>query len=479
MTQRQSRTPDRGLEIIMKKYIYSILISFFIGSCGGGGSISVLPTEDEFAQFDTINPKMDILWVVDNSVSMRDEISNVVANINAFISVYQEKKYDFRMAVIPTSAWALEAYNEYAIWKECTLLEPDPSACDSIKPEDNSGDGGDRSYLRHPADGKDLFSRLHTGECTNTNSGYKVIDKNTPDLAGVFEKNFNVFGRLTVTGDETEASHCGFNANLNPSHSSHERYVEFVHNYYYGTTTTNGSGEVLHYGSAQRNDASQFVVDERPLQSMRAFLTAGLSEDLSLFLREDAFLAVILITDEKDGSSDATLKPSANNATPFSDPQVWVDFLEGVKGTTELFNIYAIGYGNNEAESGQLYSAAKLGKAAKLSGGLSLPITGAEAEYLDVLTEITGNIVRASTNFKLNCVPIESSITVVFYEPIGGDEYERIEIPKDEGSGGWTYHASGQLLTFSEEYFPQNGTRTFINYTPQNLNCNTQNGNIE
>lgn len=50
---------------------------------------------------------MDILWVVGHSVSMRDEISNVVANINAFISVYQEKEYDFRMAVIPTSKFKL------------------------------------------------------------------------------------------------------------------------------------------------------------------------------------------------------------------------------------------------------------------------------------------------------------------------------------------------------------------------------------
>jgi hypothetical protein len=67
---------------------------------------SLLPAGETFKQSNPIiNNQIDILWVVDNSGSMGPLQTNMVNNFNSFISDFQNKNYDFRMAVTTSDAY--------------------------------------------------------------------------------------------------------------------------------------------------------------------------------------------------------------------------------------------------------------------------------------------------------------------------------------------------------------------------------------
>src|ERR1700679_482844 len=71
--------------------------------CGQkGSSFDLLATADSFKQATaTINPKMDILWVVDNSGSMLPNQNNLTSNFSSFITSFNtnSNSFDFQMAV--------------------------------------------------------------------------------------------------------------------------------------------------------------------------------------------------------------------------------------------------------------------------------------------------------------------------------------------------------------------------------------------
>jgi hypothetical protein len=66
--------------------------------------VSYLDVTDKFNQNFAEQQKLDILWVVDNSGSMRDEQNALAYNFNAFISAFLDKDVDFKMAVTTTDA---------------------------------------------------------------------------------------------------------------------------------------------------------------------------------------------------------------------------------------------------------------------------------------------------------------------------------------------------------------------------------------
>lgn len=71
-----------------------------------GSSYSLLPTSQSFSQAtSTVNNKIDVLWVVDNSSSMTPLQQNLVTNFGTFINNFQTLGYDFHIAVTSTDAY--------------------------------------------------------------------------------------------------------------------------------------------------------------------------------------------------------------------------------------------------------------------------------------------------------------------------------------------------------------------------------------
>ncbi|MBK8202737.1 MAG: hypothetical protein IPK68_10610 [Bdellovibrionales bacterium] len=89
---------------------YSIIIAgVLLGSFGcekNAPSFSLLPDSEIFFQNSgAVSPKIDLLWVVDNSGSMHSSQVNVANNFSSFISDFSSRGFDYRMAVVATDAY--------------------------------------------------------------------------------------------------------------------------------------------------------------------------------------------------------------------------------------------------------------------------------------------------------------------------------------------------------------------------------------
>lgn len=134
-------------------------------------TFSLLDAGSSFQQSATYVPKpVDVLWVVDNSGSMESSQSGLTSNFQSFINGFQQKGYDFHMAVTGSDAW--------------------------------------RAAYQSNATNKSMLQRARQGEInftTNplswlTNSGIGIMNRSTPNLANVFITNATQ--GIKGTGDE-------------------------------------------------------------------------------------------------------------------------------------------------------------------------------------------------------------------------------------------------------------------------------------
>lgn len=401
-----------------------ILLGLFLVSCGGGGSVSTLPTSDAFDESDLdFNPKMDILWVVDPSKSMYEEVENVRNNIQAFITDFITNGYEYRMGVISTAAWSDEAYQAN------TSLD-----------------------FLVDADGP-VFARLHKGECVEypAASNARILDHLNAGSIGQFttrfQSNFDVYGvKLNTSGCGLVGAPFG---NWDPV-----------------TNNIFGQGG---YDNNDRYALWEYVNDERPLQSVRAFLeydsTLGAGEK---FVRDDAYLAIIIISDEQDASRDS-LTPALGYApgNPGNHTAAqYVSYISSIKESSP-------GAGDGLSRFG-IYSIVDLNQtgnididAAQQSGGLAFDINASQAEYIANLNSIKDAILTEATAYPLACRPVVSSIEIEILKQSG----VLITVPRDTGSGGWTYISASQSVSFSPSYLPAKEDVITVNYTPATLNC--------
>lgn len=398
----------------MHKILVLISSVILLNSCGGGGgSISVLPTTDAYDESSPINAEMDILWVVDPSRSMRQNVKFVSDNIESFVADFVTKGYKFRMGVISTAAWAKLAY-------------------------DVPGSG-------LPSQLDTVLGQFHQGECIGNPSGHPIMHEGSaaPNdvfaFTEIFRKNFDVYGL------ELNTSGCGLN-----------------HLTGYAPVTGNVFASL---DFEDRSKIAEYINDERPLQSMESFLTNHGS-----FVRPNAFLAVIIISDEMDASRSNLAPTSAYNpADPTNyDVSRFVNFLNTIKGgDSTKYAVYSI---INEDLAGANNNISKL--IAEQTGGLAFDIKATPSEYRDNLNQIKGNIISSSSVYTFQRKPMVSSITVEIIKAVGG---QIISVPEASppGSAGWTFDANyglyGGLFFNGEDYIPSEGDQVIVRFTPADL----------
>ena len=84
----------------------SLMALTSVGCGSNNATFSMLNQSQAFQQAAaTSNNKIDILWVVDNSGSMDPLQASLVTNFNTFISNFETKGFDFKMAVTTTDAY--------------------------------------------------------------------------------------------------------------------------------------------------------------------------------------------------------------------------------------------------------------------------------------------------------------------------------------------------------------------------------------
>lgn len=255
-------------------------------------------------------------------------------------------------------------------------------------------------------------SLLRDGDDSTGHSGIFVIDKNTPDVIGTFIKN----AKLGILGTK------GINGNYIPAG------------------------------------------DERAFQSMVATLENPAN---IAFRRSDAFLAVIIVSDEDDFSRPGLY--SSTNQSTYTNPllhsvSLYQDFLNTYTGRTtpEAPSNYSVSTitVENEACNQTLstdgfnrYPGARYMELAAATGGHIGSLCSA---FNDTLASISDSIVNYTSIFPLTRVPVVESIRI---------QVNGISIPNDE-TNGWTYRASDNSIWFHGDSTPPAGASIRIDFDP-------------
>jgi len=356
----------------------------------GGRTFSLLDAGSSFQQSGTYVPRpIDVLWVVDNSGSMDSSQVNLTNSFQSFVTKFQEKNYDFHMAVTGTDAWKA-AYQSNVDYKNIL-----------------------RRARRGPITGN-----ATVGWSYSPDSGFNIMDTLTPNLTDVFLKSAKL--GTTGTGDERAFS----------------SFYEF-----------------LHY--------------------------AGNSD----FRRNDAILAIIVVSDEDDFSAntsayvagdyddevDADPVDLAVNGSPtsvyqlYQDPrllsvQSFKDDLDGIVGAGN-YSVNMIGIKDTQCKANLnvSYGGRRIGRRyiqlADMTGGVKTSLCD---NFGDSLQLISDSIVKLTSTFKLNREPVISTLHVV----VNG-----VNIPED-ATNGWTYNATDWSVTFNGTSVPAQGDNIQILFTP-------------
>lgn len=329
-----------------------------VGCNKSADSFSLLADEAGFKQASSFGvKKIDILWVVDNSGSMDTSQQNLANNFTSFIGQFNQKGYDFHMAVVTTDGWE-KRFNS-----------------SSTKARIKDGVGA-------------------------THTGVFVMDKNTPNMTSVFSTNIKV--------------------------------------------GTSGNG------------------DERPLDSFRYALQDSFNFGKG-FRRDDAFLAVVIVSDEEDFShTGSSFNESYSNPglMPITDFTTVLDnYTLRLAGQAANYSVSSITV-PDAACSTQLSTdgfVRKIGtrimQLADATGGVKGSLCSNFGSTLSLISE---SILTLSSSFTLARVPVESSIVVT----VNG-----LTVVKD-ASNGWTFNAATNAVEFHGSAIPAANSDIKISFDP-------------
>lgn len=200
--------------------------------------------------------------------------------------------------------------------------------------------------------------------------------------------------------------------------------------------------------------------DERAFSSFKAALTSNLN---SSFRRSDAYLAVIIVSDEEDFSHN-----SVNMNENYSNPGLhtvasYKTFLEGYTSgvSSEDFSVSTISILDSACRT-SLGSGRKIGtrymQLADLTGGTKNSICESFNGLLDNISNSIASQIVAQ--FALTRIPQESSIRVLV---------DGVLLPND-ATNGWSYDSATNTITIKGTYTPQAGAIVTINFDPASMN---------
>jgi hypothetical protein len=200
--------------------------------------------------------------------------------------------------------------------------------------------------------------------------------------------------------------------------------------------------------------------DERAFQSFKTVLNSSLNND---FRRPEAYLSIIIVSDEDDFSHNGSFSLNKNyNAAGLHTVQSYVTYLDTLtqsSGATRKYSVSGIAVWDQACKN-QSHAAASIGvrygQLVDATGGVKGSIC---ANFATVLDEIQNKIAELSTQFFLNRLPIESSIVVY----VNG-----ISVPMN-AINGWTYDAASNSVIFHGTAIPSQSSTVAVNFDPATI----------
>lgn len=113
------------MKLMNLKFALVMVPALWLLGCGNGSnSYSILPSAQSFTQSMT-DTKMDILWVIDNSGSMRPSQDELATNFGSFIQDFSSKNFDYQISVVTSDAYrAYPAFNNGSyVWSKAAFKD--------------------------------------------------------------------------------------------------------------------------------------------------------------------------------------------------------------------------------------------------------------------------------------------------------------------------------------------------------------------
>lgn len=360
-TEAKSQTGSNAFRLAALTGLLSMAL--MTSACGNkAASFSLLADENNFQQnSSSTNGKIDVLWVIDNSGSMKTSQEAVAQNFARFIEKFNQKGFDYRMAVTTSDAYM--------------------------------------DLFGAPA----TQSRFRDGTDQTGHTGVFVIDPNTPNLEQVFLKNI-------IQG-------------------------------------INGSG------------------DERAFQSMRQTLNNPMNAG---FPRPDAFLSVIIISDEDDFSHDgAESRAGSYSYSGMHTVDSYISYLDGVTNATpetrsRAYNVNSIAILDDQCKTilERNNAGLKIGRRYIELSDKTSGIKGSLcSDFGTTLSDISNRIIELTTQFYLNREPNPDTIVVT----VDGQSAPRDPV------NGFVYHPDTNSITFHGAWVPGPGASIGVKFDPVSL----------
>ncbi len=167
--------------------------------------------------------------------------------------------------------------------------------------------------------------------------------------------------------------------------------------------------------------------DERGKDAAWAALVTNASSSSAGFMREEADLSVIVISDERDRSRDVTVNEFSS----------WMTSLKP-DGATYFSSVVGLGNGCVTAERGTGYL-----EVTDNVGGIEWDICS--TDYASLLDQLGLQAAGLKNEFYLSLVPVEDSIQVSVTDP-------EDNVTDYEAGADWTYSASRNSISFLEVF---------------------------
>ncbi|MCM2281720.1 MAG: hypothetical protein NDI61_07725 [Bdellovibrionaceae bacterium] len=205
--------------------------------------------------------------------------------------------------------------------------------------------------------------------------------------------------------------------------------------------------------------------DERVFQSFKQALTNSINLPYG-FPRQDAFLSVIIVSDEDDFSHDAQASISGQYSNVgLHTTQSYVDFLDQLTLSTSgarSYNVNTISILDQTCLDtlNASFPGRRIGvryqELATATNGIIGSLCG---DFAATLADISNRILELTTAFYLNREPNPESIVVL----ING-----AQIPNDPVNG-WQYNASNNSITFHGTAVPAAGSQITVRFDPASI----------
>lgn len=384
-----------------------IAAPFLVKCSEGSTSFSLAPVQDEFSQSSSleVDNKIDMLFLVDSSGTMATHQENLGNNFDAFISEFINKGFDFNIAVASTDAWVRE-YNYNA--GGC-FSNPNPS-------------GNPDTLYRSSAD------------CMMTLATYG-------ELASF--RDGDIYGEQDGTPGERSGEYL-ITSLMHPS----DIWSLFMTNVKVGVR---GDGREWGLGSL------------RGTLRLNEDGTRGYGSEthtvLDSFRRDDAFFALIIVSDEDDQSR-------RTNGTHYSNTDDFVNSFVNLLDTytnsspdLRRYHVSTIVI-EDEDTCDNLHPQAEQGDRYVALANAVDGIVGdiCSDDFSEDLFAISEKIISLSTRFQLSRKPILETIVVT----VNG-----VNVPQDPVNG-WVYIEENGLhfVEFRGSAVPAQGASISINFDP-------------